>query len=85
MNLVGQGLGPTMVGFLSDRFAKFSFTGGDYHAICVLPHGAAPVGSVLMSCHQAAAQGLRYALLVPIVMVVVSALCFYKASHNIKR
>ncbi|WP_454754465.1 spinster family MFS transporter [Cupriavidus necator] len=85
MNLVGQGLGPTLVGFLSDRFAKYGFTGGDYQALCVLPHGMTPAAEVLMSCHQAAAQGLRYALLVPIVMVVASALLFFLASRHIKR
>lgn len=54
--LVGQGLGPLLVGALSDHFTRRAFA-GDFNLICHLDAGAASV-----ACGQAAASGLESAL-----------------------
>ena len=54
--LVGQGLGPLLVGALSDHFTRASFA-GDFNYIC-----HADAGVVAVACGQAAAAGLQSAL-----------------------
>ena len=54
--LVGQGLGPLLVGALSDHFTRASFA-GDFNYIC-----HADAGVVAVACGQAAATGLQSAL-----------------------
>lgn len=53
--LVGQGLGPLLVGMVSDHFQRASFA-GDFDAVC---HAAAATSAV---CAQAEANGLQTAL-----------------------
>jgi predicted MFS family arabinose efflux permease len=75
LGMVGIGLGPTLVGFISDRFAHGAFTAGDF-AAC--PHGRA-LGSALdafaQSCANAQAIGLRHALM------LISLSCVWAAVH----
>lgn len=47
LGLVGIGLGPTLVGILSDRFAHLAFSLGDFAAAC--PGGAHRQGPPLIS------------------------------------
>jgi MFS family permease len=54
--LVGQGLGPLLVGKLSDHFARVAFA-GDFDFVC-----HADAGVVAVACGQAAATGLQGAL-----------------------
>jgi MFS family permease len=54
--LVGQGLGPLLVGALSDHFTRTSFV-GDFNYVC-----HADAGVVAVACGQAAATGLQSAL-----------------------
>ena len=54
--LVGQGLGPLLVGKLSDHFARVAFA-GDFDFVC-----HADAGVVAVTCGQAAATGLQGAL-----------------------
>jgi MFS family permease len=54
--LVGQGLGPLLVGALSDHFTRTSFA-GDFNYVC-----HADAGVVAVACGQAAATGLQSAL-----------------------
>jgi MFS family permease len=55
--LVGQGLGPLLVGALSDHFTRRAFT-GDFNWAC-----HADAGVVSVACGQAAANGLQSALI----------------------
>ena len=57
--LIGVGLGPTLVGFLSDQFAAHAFTMGDYAALC--PAGSARAGSaeaLVTACKAASGAGI---------------------------
>jgi predicted MFS family arabinose efflux permease len=56
--LIGQGVGPPLAGFASDRFAAWKYGSGDFARICA---GAAAqiAGS---DCARASAVGIRYAI-----------------------
>jgi predicted MFS family arabinose efflux permease len=54
LGIVGLGLGPALVGLISDWAAARAFA-GDYAALC---HG----GAVSPACHAASAAGIRFAL-----------------------
>ncbi|MGH8150074.1 MAG: MFS transporter, partial [Steroidobacteraceae bacterium] len=76
LGLVGIGLGPTIVGVLSDRFAIRAFGRAGFEALC--PGGAAPAGSahvLATACSNASAAGIRNALM------VMSLLCLWGAFH----
>jgi len=76
LGLVGIGLGPTLVGLFSDRFAAHTFALGAFKASC--PGGAAPAGSaqtLVTACQDASASGLRSALM------VMTVLCLWAAVH----
>lgn len=89
MNLVGQGLGPTTIGFLSDRFAARLFTQGRFHLVCSLKgaHAAAPAlpGQLAAACHEASANGIRYAMLAVSVVLVWSAAHYLLAARHVRR
>jgi predicted MFS family arabinose efflux permease len=86
LSLVGIGIGPTLAGFLSDRFAEASFTLGDYLASCP---GGAPLASEAArlgdSCAQASAQGLRHAMVVVSLLFAWAGLHYVLASRTLKR
>ncbi|NLP60119.1 spinster family MFS transporter [Paraburkholderia sacchari] len=89
MNLIGQGLGTPVVGFLSDHIASHLFTQGDFHAVCTLPKGphgtaAAFQGPLAAACHDASANGVRYAMLAVTVMLVWSAVHYFRAQRHLK-
>lgn len=76
LGLVGIGLGPTLVGFLSDRFAAHDFAG--FLASC--PGGLAPHGApaaIASACRSASATGIRQA------MIVMALLCLWSALHYV--
>lgn len=76
LGLVGIGLGPTVVGFLSDRLASHAFA--SYIASC--PGGRAPPGSLpalANACRDASASGIRQALM------IMSLLCLWSAVHYV--
>ncbi len=84
LGLVGIGVGPTVVGFISDRFASRVFAG--YMASCpggVAPHGSAP--ALAESCRNASATGIRQALMVMALLCVWSALHYLLASRNLRK
>jgi predicted MFS family arabinose efflux permease len=84
LGLVGIGIGPTVVGFLSDRFAAHSFAG--YLGSC--PGGLAPKGSLpelADACRNASATGIRQALMVMALLCVWSALHYLLASRNLRK
>ena len=78
LGLVGIGLGPTIVGVLSDRFAIRAFGRAGFETLC--PGGAAPAGSahaLVAGCADASATGLRDALM------IMSLLCLWAAVHYV--
>jgi predicted MFS family arabinose efflux permease len=92
MNLVGQGLGPATVGMLSDRFAARLFTQGQFHLACAAagPHGvhgsvAQLQGPLAGACHDASANGIRYAMLAVSIALVWSAVHYFRASRHLSR
>ncbi|MEM5400316.1 MFS transporter [Paraburkholderia unamae] len=92
MNLVGQGLGPTAIGFLSDRFAGRLFAQGNYHLMCAAhdthgAHGAAEIlqGSLGAVCRSASAYGVRYAMLAVSLVLAWSAAHYFLASRHMSR
>ncbi|WP_434664446.1 MFS transporter [Paraburkholderia sp. A3BS-1L] len=89
MNLIGQGLGTPVVGFLSDRIASHLFTQGNFHEVCTVPkgvHGAAATlqGPLAMACHDASANGVRYAMLAVTVVLLWSAVHYFCAQRHLK-
>ncbi|CAN0619773.1 MFS transporter, Spinster family, sphingosine-1-phosphate transporter [Burkholderia multivorans] len=92
MNLVGQGLGPTAIGFLSDRFAGRLFTQGNFNMACAVKgahgaHGSAAAlqGPLAAACHDASAYGIRYAMLAVSVVLVWSSVHYFLASRHVRR
>lgn len=85
IGLVGIGFGPTLVGFISDRFARSDFTVGDY-ALC--PKGRPPTGALdafMQSCAGAQAAGLRHALMLMSLTCVWAAVHYWLAARTIRR
>jgi hypothetical protein len=84
--LVGLGLGPALLGFLSDTLAAHAFTLGDFAASC--PGGKAPAGSALtlrQACETASATGLRRAMLWSMSIFAWSSLHYFLASRTLKK
>ena len=86
LGLVGIGLGPTLVGFVSDFFAQQAFTGGDYGALCrggVAAKGAAE--GLAAACKTADASGIRHALTATALVFVWAALHYLLASRRLRQ
>jgi len=85
LGLVGIGLGPTLVGLISERFADSAFASGDY-ALC--PRGR-PSGVLLdafaRACSDARAVGLRRALIVISLTCVWAAIHYWLAARTIRQ
>ncbi|HWL47892.1 MAG TPA: MFS transporter [Sphingomonadaceae bacterium] len=79
-NLVGMGLGPLFVGYMSDRYAAHLFTAGDHAAVCV---GQAAV--TLPDCASAGANGIRYAMVTCAAFLFWAALHYWLASRTLRR
>jgi len=85
VGIFGAGLGPTIVGILSDYFAGGAF-GADFIASC--PGGLAPAGSAPSldaACRAASTQGLRYALLSMLIIFVWGAVHYFLAARTLRR
>ena len=86
MNVFGQGVGPGLIGVESDALARRFFTGGDYMSLCrggVAAKGAAP--ALAKACVAASAHGLRWAILVSTVFLVLGTIQFLLAARTIRR
>jgi hypothetical protein len=86
LGLVGIGVGPTLAGVLSDWFAHWSFTSGDFAAMC--PAGAAPKGSapaLTQACDGASAAGVRYAIMAMSMLFLWAALHYALAARHIRQ
>ena len=86
LGLVGVGLGPTLVGFLSDFFAQRAFTLGDFQTLC--PGGAALASAgqgAADACKVASATGVRHAVMVVALLSVWAALHFLLAARDVRK
>jgi len=86
MGLVGAGMGPTLMGFTSDFFARRAFVMNDFIHSC--PGGRAPAGAqaaIDAACRAASTQGLRMAMLCGTVFFLWAAVHFLLASRTVKR
>jgi predicted MFS family arabinose efflux permease len=84
LGLVGIGLGPTLVGFLSDHLASRVFA--SYIASC--PGGRAPPGSLaalMDTCRDASATGIRRALMIIALLCTWSAVHYVLAARTLRR
>lgn len=85
LGLVGIGLGPTIVGILSDHLASRAFTLGAFGASC--PAGIAPAGAtraLAAACQSASAAGLRHALMVMSLLGVWAAVHYLIAGRYLR-
>lgn len=83
VNLFGMGLGPTLTGFLSDRFAAANFAGNDYGAQCAGGIAADPALDAL--CRSASAYGVRWALIVSTIAFVWAAVHYLLAARSLRK
>lgn len=79
-NLVGMGLGPLFVGYMSDFYADRLFARGDYREQCT---GA--VAATIEACTTASATGIRYAMITCAVVLFWAALHYYLGSRTLRR
>lgn len=77
-NLVGMGLGPLFVGYLSDTFAARSFE-GDYAAQCI---GRA--AQEVAECAAAGTIGIRYGMIICACFAFWAGFHYWKASRTLK-
>lgn len=85
-SLIGAGIGPTLVGFLSDSFASRAFDGGNFARMCsggVKAAGVAP--AMRMACASASAAGLRHALMVLSLLTLWAGLHYFLAARTVRR
>jgi predicted MFS family arabinose efflux permease len=86
IGLVGIGLGPTLMGFLSDAFATRAFSSGDYRAMCP---GGAPMADtaqlIVDACAHASATGIRYALVAMSLLLIWAGIHYFLAARSFKR
>jgi predicted MFS family arabinose efflux permease len=84
LGLVGIGLGPTLVGFLSDGFARHAFPLGNFAEFC--GKGASAYGPIFSDeCGRASAAGLRQALTVVSLLFGWAAVHYALAARSLKR
>ncbi len=86
IGLVGIGLGPTLVGFLSDMYATHAFTLGTYAAMC--PKGLPPAGAaadLATACQVASATGIRYALMTTALIPLWGAVHYLLAASTLRK
>lgn len=85
VGILGAGLGPTLTGTLSDRFAASRFDGGDFFVRCPGGRGADGMGTALdAACLAASSAGLRLALVCTLVALAWAALHYWLASRTLQ-
>jgi predicted MFS family arabinose efflux permease len=84
--LVGVGLGPTLIGRLSDLLARHAFGAGGFDALC--PGGAAAPGagtSLALSCGAASGTGIMQAIGLFSVLFAWAAVHFLLAARHLEQ
>jgi MFS family permease len=85
LGLVGIGLGPTLVGFISDLAARHQFALGDYSVLC--RGGTATPGAsadMVQACMNASAKGITIAMACVSLLFVLSSLHFLLAARTLR-
>ena len=85
-NLVSAGLGPLLVGMLSDVLAQRAFAaggGGDFHAVCKGALGAQTAAAG--ACGHASMSGLQWACMLAALLYLWGAVHFVLAARTVKR
>ena len=83
INVMGQGLGPVFMGWLSDLNAKAAFTLGDYRHFCpARPHATA---DIVAACTHASSQGLQHSSIIVSGFYLLGAMVYLLASRTLKR
>lgn len=77
-NLVGMGIGPLFVGFLSDTFAARNFN-GNYAAKCI-----GQAAQTVPECAAAGTLGIRYGMVICAFFAFWAAFHYWKASRTLK-
>jgi MFS family permease len=83
--LVGAGLGPTIVGVISDLAARQSFTAGRFASLC--PGGLARPGSpadLMDACSSASAHGIHFAMAAVALLLLWSSLHYLLAARTVR-
>ena len=82
---LGSGIGPPIVGFLSDRFAQKAFGAQNFIATC--PGGVAPKGSaqtLVDTCASASALGIQQAMSIIVCSAFIGSICYFMASRTLR-
>ena len=83
INLVGQGVGPVFMGFVSDASSRQAFSLGNYRSFCPpAPH--AP-HAIVAACARASTQGLQHSILIVCGFYLLGSIFYLLASRNLKR
>ncbi|MCB5425982.1 MFS transporter [Altererythrobacter sp. CC-YST694] len=86
IGILGAGLGPTVTGILSDKFAVGLFKGTDFLASCPGGRGMDGMGTALdAACLVASSDGLRYALISVLGIFAWAALHYVLAARTFER
>jgi predicted MFS family arabinose efflux permease len=85
VGLVGLGLGPTLVGLLSDSFAAHVFAVGNYALRCPGGVSRALTAGLDDACRSASSVGLQYAMICVASVSVWAALHFLLAASSIRK
>ena len=83
--LVGAGLGPTIVGVISDLAAQLSFAAGRFASLC--PGGLARPGApaaLMDACASASAHGIRIAMAAVTLLLLWSSLHYLLAARTVR-
>jgi predicted MFS family arabinose efflux permease len=81
MNLAGQGLGPLVLGWASDRLAARAFDAGDYASLC---RGGAVGPGVAAACREASAAGLQQSILMLSAVFLWAGLHYLRSARFVR-
>ena len=85
IGLVGIGLGPTLMGILSDTLARAAFPPGHFAATC--PGGAAQPGAgsfMVEACATASAAGVRHAIMAMSLVFLWAGIHYFLAARTLR-
>lgn len=80
-SMVGYGVGPALLGLLSDVFAARAFSAGDFSALCV----HSPAGSMGEACRIASASGIGTAMAAMSCLYIWASAHFYLAAKTLRQ
>jgi MFS family permease len=89
VSLIGNGIGPYFVGFMSDLFMKLQLSGSAFAdqltpALCMAKDSVLSDAQAVV-CEQANSTGLKQAMGVTVCWFLVAAFCFLMSARTLKR